>query len=432
MLNSIATARAAGRTARLPLYLHREANECPGATTKQFMQANSLPSAQRSETFYLKLPEFSGVDNIADQGYYREAPDDWLVVITDVRGSTAAVAQGRYKEVNTIGAASIISAQNAAVGVELPFVFGGDGATLLIPPSCRDSVLSALNFLRKKSLRDFGLGLRVGCVPVADIRASGKTVLVARCRLSEGNCIAMFAGGGLNEATRMIKMADSPFLVEGGDEAGGDMEGLECRWCAVPARRDGILSLMIHVPDERLSDYRTLLNELRTIAPDAMPITEENLPARWPPEFLMHEARMKKSGLLAQWLHYLGVALLTGLLTIVVRKTRHQPDSAAARYIASLCRNNDYLKLDDYLRMVIDVTQEQRLQIETLLDRYADTHELVWGSHFSETALFTCMVKSEQIHLHFVDGNDGGYTAAARDMEARETARRLAQNNQKD
>jgi hypothetical protein len=46
--------------------------------------------------------------------------------------------------------------------------------------------------------------------------------------------------------------------------------------------------------------------------------------------------------------------------------------------------------------------------------------------------LFTCMVKSEQIHLHFVDGNNGGYTAAARDMKARETARRLSNKKDKD
>ena len=82
--------------------------------------------------------------------------------------------------------------------------------------------------------------------------------------------------------------------------------------------------------------------------------------------------------------------------------------------------------------MVIDVTIEQRRQIETLLGRYADTHDFAWGSHFSETALFTCMVKSQEIHLHFVDGNNGGYTAAARDMEARETARRLANKKYKD
>lgn len=393
------------------------------------MKTDDQTSATAPDNFFSTLPECSDVDDITDRRYYREAPDDWFIVITDVRGSTAAVEQGRYKEVNTLGAASIISASNACPGLELPFVFGGDGATLLVPSSHQEQVLSGLNFVRLKSQQDFNLSLRIGCVPVSAVRALGKSVLVARRRLSEGNCIAMFAGGGLNEATRMIKMADSRFLVEGSDEAVGDMEGLECRWCAVPARRDGILTLMIHVPDENLSDYRTLLSEIGTIAPDAMPITEENLPDHWPPEFLMHEARMKKSGWLARWLHYLGVALLTALLTIVVRKTRHQPESAAARYIASLCRNNDYLKLDDYLRMVIDVTQAQRRQIETLLDRYAATHALVWGSHFSETTLFTCMVKSQDIHLHFVDGNNGGYTAAARDMEARETARRLAQKN---
>ena len=396
------------------------------------MNTDAPISADIRENFFSTLPEFSGVDHAADEVYYREAPEDWFIVITDVRGSTTAVEQGRYKEVNTLGAASIISASNACAGLELPFVFGGDGATLLVPPSHLERVLSSLNFVRKKSRQDFNLILRVGCVPVADVCALGKSVLVARCRLSEGNYIAMFAGGGINQATRMIKMVDSPYLVNDSDEAAGDMAGLECRWCAVPARRDGIMSLMIHVPDERLADYRTLLNELRAIAPDAMPITEANLPDRWPPEFLMHEARMKKSRWLSQRLHYLGVALLTGLLTIIVRKTRDQPESAAARYIASLCRNNDYLKLDDYLRMVIDVTHEQRGQIEALLDRYADTRDLAWGSHFSETALFTCMVKSQEMHLHFVDGNNGGYTAAARDMEARETARRLANKKDRD
>jgi hypothetical protein len=56
-------------------------------------------------------------------------------------------------------------------------------------------------------------------------------------------------------------------------------------------------------------------------------------------------------------------------------------------------------------------------------------HDLAWGIHFSDTAIFTCTVKSEKIHLHFVNGDNGGYTAAARDREARETARRLAQKN---
>lgn len=421
----------------LPLYFTIQTTTClsvpQGLCEKTvFMSTDFSMHASDSENFYATLPEFVDIDDIANLNCYREAPQDWFIVITDVRGSTAAVAQGRYKEVNTLGAASIISAQNAAAGVELPFVFGGDGATLLVPPSARNAVLSALGFLQKKSLQDFGFILRVGCVPVADVRSDGKSVLVARRRLSEGNCIAMFAGGGLNEATRLVKASDSPYLLPSESEAAGDVSGLECRWCAVPARRDGMLSLILHMPDEHPAGYGELLDALTQIAPEARPITPDNLPDRWPPEFLIHESRMKHTGWLRQRLHYLGVALLTGLLTIIVRKTRRQPESAAARYITSLCRNNDYLKLDDYLRMVIDVSLSQKAQIETLLAQYAVTHGLAWGGHFSSTALFTCMVRSQDSHLHFVDGNDGGYTAAARDMLARTAARGADHDNDKD
>ena len=370
-----------------------------------------------SKDFYAQLPAFSALEGLADERHYRDAPADWLIFVTDVRGSTAAVAAGRYKEVNTIGAATIVAAANACDGIEFPFVFGGDGATLLVPPSARAQVGNALLYLAQKSERDFGLTLRVGCVPVAEVLARGKPVRVSKRELSPVNCIAMFIGGGLNEATAMIKSADGRWLLDGPAQAEGSVDGLECRWCAVPAR---ILSLILWAPGEHLPLYRELLQAILDIAPQPMPITPQNLPTRWPPEFLMHEARLKHRSRFAQWLHYTGVLLLTGLLTVIVKRTQHDPGSVAARYIASLCRNNDYLKVDDYLRMVIDVSDAQRASIEALLQRYRASHGLQWGAHLSSSSLFTCMVRSQEIHLHFVDGNDGGYTAAARDMAARE------------
>lgn len=369
--------------------------------------------------FYAGLTSFDDDEDLTAERHYREAPADWVVFVTDVRGSTAAVAGGRYKEVNTIGAASIIAAQNSSPELEFPFVFGGDGATLLVPPAARDRVAQALLYLARKSQADFGLMLRVGCVPVATVHGRGKRVLVAKRQLSEGNCIAMFAGGGLNEATAMIKQADGAWLLEEGGDGDGNVAGLECRWCAVPARRDGVLSLIVHAPGENLGLYREILAQIREIAPKPMPITPANLPARWPPEFLLHESKMKRQGWFAQRLHYAGVLALTGILTLLVRLTRARHGSAAAIYMDSLCRNNDYLKLDDYLRMVIDVSNEQRVKIEERLEAYRHSHGAAWGSHFASSSLFTCMVRSQQVHLHFVDGSDGGYTAAARDMNLR-------------
>ena len=372
-----------------------------------------------SEQFYAQLAPVILLDELTQPEHYRTAPRDWYVFITDVRGSTAAVAAGRYKEVNTLGVASILSAQNVCPGVEFPFVFGGDGATLLLPPGCREAVSQSLAALAFKSRQEFGLELRVGCVPVADILDRGFQLLVARRQLSEGNHVALFAGGGLNEATAMVKSPDGRYLIHQEAESPPAVEGLECRWCAVPSRRDGMLSLIVHADGEHLPLYRELLSSLQQIVPEAMPITPHNLPDRWPPEFLMHESRMKKQGRLAQWLHYMGVAALTGLLTVIVKRTRDDPESAAGRYIASLCKNNDYLKLDDYLRMVIDVTHAQREAIAGLLEDARRRHGIRWGWHFSGAALFTCVVRSPEIHLHFVDGDEGGYTAAARDMDAR-------------
>ncbi len=369
--------------------------------------------------FYADLTPFDHDHHLTEPRHYREAPPDWFIFITDVRGSTAAIAGGRYKEVNTIGAASIIAAQNACPEFDLPFVFGGDGATLLAPPAARERIAAALLYLQRKSRTDFGLDLRVGCVPLAEVQARGRRVLVARRRLSEGNFLAMFAGGGINEATLMVKQPGGQYLLGADGDTTGSVDGLECRWSAVPARRDGVLSLIAHAPGENLVLYEGLLAQIRAIAPQAMPITPANLPTRWPPEFLMHESKMKQRGRLAQWLHYLGIAALTGLLTLIVRKTKETPGSAAADYIAALCQNNDHLKLDDYLRMVIDVTHEQRAAIERLLEDYRRQHGLAWGSHFSAASLFTCMVRSPKIHLHFVDGDDGGYTAAARNMDER-------------
>lgn len=53
-------------------------------------------------------------------------------MVTDVRGSTGAIEDGRYRDVDALGVASIIALCNALPELDLPYVFGGDGATLLV------------------------------------------------------------------------------------------------------------------------------------------------------------------------------------------------------------------------------------------------------------------------------------------------------------
>ena len=84
-----------------------------------------------SERFYAELVKFDRFIDVPDPVHYHLVPDSWLVIITDVEGSTEAIERGRYKDVNALGAASIMALRNALPEIPIPYVFGGDGATLL-------------------------------------------------------------------------------------------------------------------------------------------------------------------------------------------------------------------------------------------------------------------------------------------------------------
>ena len=86
-----------------------------------------------SHSFYAALPVFDDFLDITDPERFTPVPQDWHVAVTDVRGSTEAIRSGRYKDVNLAGASSIIAILNIDRGLSIPFIFGGDGATLCIP-----------------------------------------------------------------------------------------------------------------------------------------------------------------------------------------------------------------------------------------------------------------------------------------------------------
>ena len=82
--------------------------------------------------------------------------------------------------------------------------------------------------------------------------------------------------------------------------------------------------------------------------------------------------------------------------------------------------NSDYRKFDDMLRMVVDCTVGQAKAIENYLAELHVQGRIAYGTHYSDTALMTCFVPSTASdgHVHFIDGSDGGYALAARQLKA--------------
>ncbi len=384
------------------------------------------PAPADTHGFYTELDSFDDFASVHDLRLYTAAPDDWAVVLADIRGSTKAIGEGRYKDVNMIGAACITAVLNAVGDIDIAYVFGGDGATLLIPQDCVPNVRDALLKTKHLALAGFDLDLRVGAVPLASIRALGADVLVAKFRLSPGNYLAMFNGGGVGLADRLIKADDGQqgFLfpeADSGDEP--DLEGLSCRWEPLKSRHGVMLSLLVQPlskdRDAAASVIARVLGDLNSALGYAIernrPVSAENMKFKWPPRGLVSEARAT---------HRQGRGFKRRLAKILVQSfiqyLLEKFDKEAGGYDAPVYReelrqNSDYRRFDDTLRLVLDCPKQDAERIETVLKTLRAEGLIAYGTHKSDTALMTCLLFSleDSEHVHFIDGANGGFAMAA-------------------
>ncbi len=389
-----------------------------------------------ADLFYNGLAPFYDFAEFVEINAYEPVPDDWIVMISDVRGSTRAIEEGRYKDVNMVGAASITAVLNTCGEIEVPFVFGGDGGTLVVPGSLRKAACDALIGLQAISQATFGLSLRVGAIPVADLRAKGVDVRVRKYELSTGNYLAMFAGGGVELSDSLLKSAPpgSPYLLEAQSEVGEpNLQGLSCRWEPLIPRSGRMMTIMVQGTKSDPADQSSLLRDVVQKISDLLghrlqesaPASVHSMKFRWPPRGLELEARAT-AGRQTFLRRYLAVLASSLIQFWCERFDRQAGPYNAPVYRGELRSNTDFQKYDGILRMVLDVSESQAALIERHLEREHDAGRLVYGVHVADTALMTCVVFSleQSKHMHFIDGSDGGFARAAQEFKSRLGARR--------
>jgi hypothetical protein len=385
-----------------------------------------------SENFYSQLPLLDNFLQISEIGNFVDVPDDWYIVVTDIRGSTQAIESGKYKEVNLLGACSIVAVLNVAGKTEIPFVFGGDGASILMGPSLLPAAQKALLATQQLAKREFDMDLRVGIVPVKVVVAANYPLKIAKFKVSENYSQAVFIGGGLTHATELIKDAAASHIYSiknNGVSSTADFSGLECRWQDIPSKYGEIITLLIMVRADFGQQshhlYRHILKKIKYIYGEEFffnPIDSKNLNLTLNSTKLMKETLVRASS--ARWLDrqlYLSKIQLEtalGSLLMNLKVKTEEVDWGVYKDIAIAA--TDYRKFDDMLRMVISGNEWQRKKLTGYLERNYREGKLVYGLHVSDRALMTCLVfERGGRQVHFVDGADGGYALAAKDMKQR-------------
>ncbi|MCW0000920.1 DUF3095 domain-containing protein [Pararhizobium sp. YC-54] len=374
-----------------------------------------------SETFFSALPVFVEFAGVANSDNYRALPADWALATADIVDSTGAIEAGRYKAVNMAGASVISAILNALGNNDLPFVFGGDGALVAVPPSGVEKARDALSAVQSWVGEELQLSLRAALVPVADVIAAGLSVRVARFQVNPDISYAMFAGGGSSWAE--ARMKEGLFAVPPAPAgARPDLTGLSCRWNPIQSRHGEIVSIIaIPAGSENIAAFQALVADIVALAAgverNGHPVAVEGPQIGLSMAGLAAETKTAPKGKrFTHWLFILAQYLLmAGLFRFGLTLGRFDPKL----YRQDVARNTDFRKFDDGLKMTIDVDPQRFRQIERRLDEASAAGICRFGLHRQDSALMTCIVPTplSRDHMHFIDGAAGGYAVAASRMK---------------
>lgn len=384
-------------------------------------------NATVTDMFYSRLPvnEIPLSDLLMEEHLFYNIPANWHVLITDVKKSTAAVTGGRHETVNLVATGSIVSVLNNAYksDITIPFFFGGDGATFIVPPLILEPALQALTIHKENTLKNFNLELRVGQVPVERIYADGRSLQVTKLRTSALFSIPVVLGDGLTYAEKIIKGEDYMLSIPAMNETELDMTGMECRWDKIkpPANYDEVVSLLIlaRQTEKQAPVFKKVIDLLNTLYGNEekrKPITVEKLKLKATLQKINRETKAKFGKYKPVYLFSTWIKMLIGPLYF---KTK-----AGKTYLNQLVQLSDTLVMDGRINTVISGTKEQRQQLTAALDKLEQQGDILYGIYASGESVISCYVRNmNEKHIHFVDGSNGGYTMAAGMLKKKLAAR---------
>lgn len=376
-----------------------------------------------SDKFYSHLPVHrkSLGDLLIKPKLFANVPADWHVIITDIKGSTKAVMEGQHENVNLIATGSIVAVLNIAFSMKItiPFFFGGDGATFIVPPSMIARVMQSLAVYRVNTLRNFNLEIRTGTVPVEEIYAKGHQLHIARFNCSVSFAIPVVLGNGLNYAEKIIKGPDYLFAEHSGKEEELDLNGMQCRWdkIAPPVNHEEVVTLLVVATNgaDQSVPFRKVMNKLDQLyglPQQRQPISIPQLKLRTTFNQIGIEMRAQLGRI--EWFKLLGNWILN-LYGLIYFNTK-----SGKSYLKSLVEMSDTLVLDGKINTVISGTAKQRAELQRFLDQLEAAGEIIYGLHLSSESIMSCYVRDlKDDHVHFVDGSEGGYTQAAKMLKGK-------------
>ncbi|MEP5829444.1 MAG: DUF3095 family protein [Maribacter dokdonensis] len=371
--------------------------------------------------FYKNLRPFKGtlIELLGDDTYFVDVPKSWHVVVVDILNSTSAVNAGNHHQVNLTATGAIISVLNAIRKVkrsnEIPYFFGGDGATFIVPSSLLNKIIDVLENYRIHIKRKIDLVLRVGEIPVSKLIESEVQLKIAKHRLTDKLSIPIVLGDGLKVAESMIKSSFKEEEITAFDETLLNLEGMECRWDQIlpDQQQTKVVCLLLDASLEK--DQRNVYKKVLAQMDEEFgkfenrqPIKSNNLKLDPNPTKVWEEMKIRLTS--TSWMYFFKSWLKSNFGRIYLNLT-----SSGKQYLSQIEQLSHTFMLDGMINTVFTAEQKSIDRFIAFLDEMERDKKLIYGIHVTHASVMSCYVLDRRTtHSHFVDGTEGGYTSAAK------------------
>jgi len=355
---------------------------------------------------------------LKDDTSFFNVPKTWSIVVTDIENSTSAVARGAHRDVNLSATGSIVTVLNTLKEInnkiKIPYFFGGDGSTFIVPNSVLEVVLVALNNYSQHINRTLQLNLRVGHLGVEKVYANNVILRIAKLRHNKYFTTPVVLGNGLKYAERLIKEDFKASEINSRQNTEPNLKGMECRWDEIyPNQTDKkVICLLVDCENEneQAEVYGTIMKEIDLIF--------GNLEKRNPISTLKLKlntclVNIRKEMYVKVGKHQI-IYLVSNWLITLIGIFYFKFFKAGRLYKYRITQLSDTIMLDGFLNTVMSGTDKQVDRFKILLDDLELQNKIIYGMHITHASIMSCYIEDrEEKHIHFVDGTEGGYTSAA-------------------
>jgi hypothetical protein len=262
-------------------------------------------------------------------------------------------------------------------------------------------------------------------VPVSDVYESGKSIGVLKFQISRYAQQIMITGDGLEYAEMLIK---NPYFAHRYSIPAGyipkqdaNFSGYECEFEEVESTKDEIISMIVQTTSSNPEGNHQTLKDILKMVESICGTEREHHPVALDRMVYSHSSAQamrhvmvnyKQRGAAIRWLQ-VHLTLVRNIFYSFV------PNFITDWFKERNLVDTDYRKYDGSLKMVLSCSKKSRESLDEYLETLYEQGKIDYGIHLSTKALITCYLQSYRCQIHFVDGSNGGYALAAKQLKQR-------------